>query len=66
MAEFNLKRAKFSTFKIKKIISHFCFDIPTSKTAGLVSINRNMINLWFKNFVGRFMLARCKNVNVTL
>ena len=50
MTEFKFKKAKLSTFKIKRIISHFCLDIPASKTAGLMGINRNTINLWFKKF----------------
>ena len=39
--------AKISTYKIGKIISHFCIDITASKTAGLLSLNRNTINRWF-------------------
>ena len=50
MTEIKFKKAKLTNFKIKKIISLFCFDIPASKTAGLTGINRNTINLWFKKF----------------
>jgi len=42
--------AKISTFKVGKIISHFCVDITASKTASLLSLNRNTINHWFKLF----------------
>ena len=50
MTGIKFKKAKLTNFKIKQIISIFCFDIPASKTAGLMSINRNTINLWFKKF----------------
>lgn len=50
MTEIKFKKAKLTNFKIKQIISLFCFDIPASKTAGLMGINRNTINLWFKKF----------------
>lgn len=43
-------RAKISTFKVKKIIKHFCVDINASKTAVLTGINRNTINHWYKIF----------------
>lgn len=45
-----LKNAKLSTFKIKKIIKHFCLDIDATKTAALVGINRNTINHYFLVF----------------
>lgn len=45
-----LNQAKISTFKIKKIIKHFCLDITASKTAPLVYVNRNTINHWFNIF----------------
>jgi len=44
------KRARISTFKIKKIIEHFCLDINGSKAAPLVGVNRNTINHWFTFF----------------
>lgn len=45
-----LNQAKISTFKIKKIIKHFCLDLNASKTAPLVGLNRNTINHWFNVF----------------
>ena len=45
-----LNQNKISTFKIKKIIKHFCLDLNASKTAKLVSLNRNTINHWFNVF----------------
>lgn len=47
-----LKQPKISTFKIKKIIKHFCLDINASKAALLVDVNRNTINHWFNHFRG--------------
>lgn len=44
------KRARISTFKIKKIIKHFCLDINASKATPLVGVNRNTINHWYKFF----------------
>ncbi len=45
-----LKNSKLSTFKIKKIIEHFCLDINASKAAPLVGVNRNTINYWYNRF----------------
>lgn len=45
-----LNRAKISTFKIKRIIKHFCLDINASKTAELLGINRNTINRYYYVF----------------
>jgi len=41
---------KISTFKIKKIVKHFCLDINASKAAPLVGVNRNTINDWYHYF----------------
>lgn len=43
-------RAKISDYKVKKIIKHFCVDIPAVKTAKLLGINRNTINHWYMTF----------------
>src|SRR3989338_223801 len=45
-----LTYARISQYKVKKIIKHFCYDITASKTAGLLSINRNTINHWYLVF----------------
>src|SRR3990167_1753615 len=45
-----LNRAKISNYKIEKILKHFCVDIIASKTAALVSMNRNTINHWYMVF----------------
>ena len=44
------KHSKISTQKVNKIIDHFCVDIPASKTADLLGINRNTINHWYGIF----------------
>ncbi len=41
---------KISDYKIKKIIECFCEDIPASKTAGILDINRNTINRYYNLF----------------
>ena len=45
-----VNKAKISDHKVKKIIKHFCYDIPADKTAGLTGINRNTINRWYLIF----------------
>jgi transposase-like protein len=52
-------RAKLSTYAIKKIIKHFAVDIPASKTALLVGINRNTINRyygWFRSAIYAYQM----------
>jgi transposase len=47
-------KAKISNYKLKKIKTHFCVDIESSKTAYLVGINRNTVNqkyLWFRRAI---------------
>jgi transposase-like protein len=41
---------KLSVYRIKKILECFCIDIPASKTALLLKINRNTINRYFNIF----------------
>ena len=50
MLKNSLKNAKLSTFKVKKIIEHFCLDVNASKTAKLLGMNRNTINYWYHRF----------------
>lgn len=45
-----LRNRKLSDYYIKKIISCFCIDIPASKTALLLGLNRNTINRWYGLF----------------
>lgn len=45
-----LKQKKLSTFRIQRIISTFCVDIPASKAALLLGINRNTINHYYHEF----------------
>ncbi len=45
-----IENSKLSHYKIKKIIQCFCIDIPASKTALLLNLNRNTINYWYMLF----------------
>jgi len=38
-----MKYNRLSTYKIKKIMRCFCEDLPASKTAKILEINRNTI-----------------------
>lgn len=50
MTGIKFKRARISTFKIKKVISLFCLDINASKATALAGLNRNTINHWYMVF----------------
>ena len=41
---------KITKFKLKKILKYFCCDIEASKTAYLVSLNRNTVNKYYTIF----------------
>jgi len=59
------KYAKISTYKIGKIISHFCIDITASKTAALLGMNRNTINHWygvFRKAIYAHQMKECKKI----
>jgi len=45
-----LKYSKLSDYKIKKIMTHFCVDIPATKAALLLNMNRNTVTRFFKLF----------------
>jgi hypothetical protein len=45
-----LKYSKLSDYKIKKIMTHFCVDIPATKTALLLNMNRNTVTRFFRLF----------------
>lgn len=58
-------QAKISTYKIGKIISHFCIDITASKTAALLDMNRNTINHWygiFRKAIYAHQMNECKKI----
>ena len=42
--------SKLSKYKVKKIRQCFCIDIDATKTAQLLSLNRNTINRWYGIF----------------
>lgn len=45
-----IKRSKLSSYKLKKIITHFVVDINASKTSLLTGINRNTVNRFYHIF----------------
>ena len=45
-----LVKRRLSKQKIKKLLKHFCEDIPAIKTASLLEVNRNTINRYFDIF----------------
>jgi len=45
-----MKQRKISRRKVHAIRVHFCEDIPASKTAELLGLNRNTINAWYLYF----------------
>jgi len=47
-----MQNSRLSNYKIKKILRCFCIDIPASKTALILEINRNTINTYFNVFRG--------------
>lgn len=44
------KRWRLSKYRVKKILRHFCEDIPASKTASLLGYNRHTIERYFNIF----------------
>ena len=44
------KNSKISRYKLAKIREHFCVDIPASKAAYLLRINRNTVNYYYLYF----------------
>ncbi len=45
-----MKFSRLSAYKIKKIITCFSEDLPASKTAKILNINRNTINNYYNQF----------------
>lgn len=45
-----MKYNRLSTYKIKKIIKCFVEDLPATKTANILQINRNTINSYYNDF----------------
>ncbi len=44
------ENSRLSRYKLKKIIKCFCVDIVASKTAQIININRNTINVYYMLF----------------
>ena len=49
------KWQKLSKYKIEKIMEYFTLDLPASKTAEILGIERRTINNWYNYF-------RCKKL----
>ena len=45
-----LKHSRLSDYKIKKIMRFFCVDIPATKAALLLGMNRNTTTRFFRLF----------------
>jgi len=58
-----LRQAKKTQYEIKKIMKCFCLDINASKTAKLLSINRNTINHWYMIFRKAIYVHQMKEFN---
>lgn len=58
------KHSKLSEFKIKKILKCFSEDVPASKTAELLLINRNTINRFYTIFREKILFASVKEMEV--
>ncbi len=50
-----LKKAKLSSYKIKKIINCFCLDFNVTQTSKLLKLNRKTINEYYMTF--RYAIA---------
>ena len=44
------KRWRISKYRVKKILKHFCVDLPASKTAELLGYNRKTIDRYYALF----------------
>ena len=44
------KNSKISQYKVRRIIDCFCVDIEASKTALILTMNRNTINRYYDLF----------------
>lgn len=52
-----LKYSKLTTYKIKKILKLFCEDIPATKTAEILGLNRKTVDRYYLIFREKIMRA---------
>lgn len=52
-----LKYSKLSDYKIKKILKCFCEDLPATKTAKILNLNRNTIDRFYNLFREKILIA---------
>lgn len=55
-----MNQRKISRRKLHAIKRHFCEDIPASKTASLIGVNRNTVNAWYMYFRLAIFWSRTK------
>jgi len=52
-----LKYNRLSNYRIKKIIACFCEDLPATKTARILGVNRNTVNSYYLDFRRKIFLS---------
>jgi transposase-like protein len=57
-----IKNSKLSERKTRKVVHHFCVDIPASKTAELLDLNRNTVNRFYRLFRDIIYKNRCEKM----
>ena len=58
------KYSKISQYKIKKILRCFCEDLPATKTAGILSLNRKTIDHYYNLFREKIAHSSMKEIEV--
>jgi len=61
-----LKYSKISIYKAKKILKLFCEDLPATKTAQILELNRKTIDRYYAFFRGKIMYASLAEMQATL
>ena len=59
-----LKYSKIKNFKVKKILKCFCEDLPATKTASLLQLNRKTIDRYYNIFREKILRASIKETEV--
>jgi transposase-like protein len=58
------KYSKIKNFKVKKILKCFCEDLPATKTASLLQLNRKTIDRYYNIFREKILRASIKEMEV--
>jgi transposase len=59
-----VRNSKISEFKIKKILKCFCEDLPATKTAKILGLNRKTIDRFYNIFREKIFQASMKEMEV--